>query len=62
MICASCSTTSARSASRALAGVVRRGLDCGALDDAEVAAATGLDRVTPDGLAASAGAEPPDTA
>ncbi|RFU20223.1 DUF6986 family protein [Geodermatophilus marinus] len=29
---------------RALAGVVLRGLDCGAVDDAEVRAATGMDR------------------
>jgi citrate lyase beta subunit len=47
---------------RALAGVVLRGLDCGALDDAEVAAATGLDRVTLDGLSARTGALPPHTA
>jgi citrate lyase beta subunit len=36
---------------RALAGVVVRGLDCGAVDDAEVAAATGLDRPGLDRLA-----------
>lgn len=36
---------------RALAGVVLRGLDCGALDDAEVRTATGLDRTALDGLA-----------
>ncbi|MGY1672057.1 DUF6986 family protein [Geodermatophilus sp. SYSU D00710] len=47
---------------RALAGVVLRGLDCGALDDAEVAAATGLDRVTLDGLAGRSGAVSPSSA
>ncbi len=47
---------------RALAGVVLRGLDCGALDDDEVGAATGLDRVTLDGLSARSGARPPHTA
>ncbi|MGY1815776.1 DUF6986 family protein [Blastococcus sp. SYSU D00820] len=36
---------------RALAGVVLRGLDCGALDEAEVAAATGRTRTDLDGLA-----------
>ena len=36
---------------RALAAVVLRGLDCGALDGAEVAAATGLDRSELDRLA-----------
>ncbi|SFP70126.1 Citrate lyase beta subunit [Geodermatophilus dictyosporus] len=36
---------------RALAAVVLRGLDCGAVDDGEVGAATGLDRVTLDVLA-----------
>ncbi len=36
---------------RALAGVVVRGLDCGAVDDAEAAAATGLDRAALDRLA-----------
>ncbi|MGY1653205.1 DUF6986 family protein [Geodermatophilus sp. SYSU D01119] len=41
---------------RALAGVVLRGLDCGAVDDAEVAAATGLDRPVLDGLAGRTGA------
>jgi hypothetical protein len=47
---------------RALAGVVLRGLDCGALDDAEVGTATGLDRVTLDRLAARAGAPFPPSA
>jgi citrate lyase beta subunit len=47
---------------RALAGVVLRGRDCGALDDAEVAAATGLDRVTLDALAGRTGALPPGSA
>ncbi|SNS76092.1 Citrate lyase beta subunit [Geodermatophilus saharensis] len=41
---------------RALAGVVLRGLDCGALDDAEVTTAAGLDRVTLDALAGRSGA------
>jgi citrate lyase beta subunit len=36
---------------RALAAVVLRGLDCGALDVAEVESATGLDRAALDGLA-----------
>jgi citrate lyase beta subunit len=36
---------------RALASVVLRGLDCGALDVAEVESATGLDRTALDGLA-----------
>jgi len=36
---------------RALATVVLRGLDCGALDVAEVESATGLDRTALDGLA-----------
>jgi len=36
---------------RALASVLLRGLDCGALDDAEVAAATGVDRGALDRLA-----------
>jgi hypothetical protein len=36
---------------RALATVVLRGLDCGALDVAEVEAATGLDRTVLDTLA-----------
>jgi hypothetical protein len=36
---------------RALATVVLRGLDCGALDVAEVESATGLDRAALDGLA-----------
>ncbi|MGY1732769.1 DUF6986 family protein [Geodermatophilus sp. SYSU D01045] len=35
---------------RALAGVVVRGLDCGAVDPAEVTAATGLDRAALDAL------------
>ncbi|MGX5655090.1 DUF6986 family protein [Geodermatophilus nigrescens] len=43
---------------RALAGVVLRGLDCGAVDDAEVAAATGLDRPVLDGLAGRDAARP----
>ena len=47
---------------RALAGVVLRGLDCGALDPAEVGAATGLDRVTLDALAGRTGAPPGDSA
>jgi hypothetical protein len=41
---------------------VLRGLDCGALDDAEVGTATGLDRVTLDRLAARAGAPFPPSA
>ncbi|MGY1704351.1 DUF6986 family protein [Geodermatophilus sp. SYSU D00697] len=40
---------------RALATVLLRGLDCGALDDAEVAAATGVDRAVLDGLAGRRG-------
>ncbi|MGY1716430.1 DUF6986 family protein [Geodermatophilus sp. SYSU D01106] len=47
---------------RALAGVVLRGLDCGAVDDAEVAAATGLDRPVLDGLAGRTGAPAPGSA
>jgi citrate lyase beta subunit len=47
---------------RALAGVVLRGLDCGAVDDAEVGAATGLDRVTLDALAGRSGASPSGSA
>ncbi|MGY1696912.1 MULTISPECIES: DUF6986 family protein [unclassified Geodermatophilus] len=43
---------------RALAGVVLRGLDCGALDDAEVTTATGLDRVTLDALSGRSHAAP----
>jgi hypothetical protein len=39
---------------RALATVVLRGLDCGALDAAEVQAATGLDRAELDRLAGRA--------
>ena len=35
---------------RALATVVLRGLDCGALDDGEVAGVTGLDRAALDRL------------
>jgi hypothetical protein len=42
--------------------VVLRGLDCGALDPAEVGAATGLDRVTLDALAGRTGAPPGDSA
>jgi citrate lyase beta subunit len=47
---------------RALAGVVLRGLDCGALDVAEVTGATGLDRGALDGLAGRTGAPPRSTA
>ncbi|WP_336032636.1 DUF6986 family protein [Geodermatophilus sp. FMUSA9-8] len=47
---------------RALAGVVLRGLDCGAVDDAEVAAATGLDRPVLDGLAGRDAARPETSA
>jgi citrate lyase beta subunit len=43
---------------RALAGVVLRGLDCGAVDAAEVAAATGLDRAILDTLAGRVAADP----
>ena len=35
---------------QALAAVIVRGLDCGAVDDAEVRALTGLDRTALDGL------------
>ncbi|MGK5112563.1 MULTISPECIES: DUF6986 family protein [unclassified Geodermatophilus] len=45
---------------RALAAVLLRGLDCGALDDAEVAAATGVDRATLDRLAGRAAVGPRD--
>ena len=47
---------------RALAGVVLRGLDCGALGDAEVTAATGLIRPELDGLAGRTAASPSDSA
>ena len=47
---------------RALAGVVLRGLDCGAVDDDEAREATGLDRVTLDALAGRSGASPPASA
>ncbi|MGY1640238.1 DUF6986 family protein [Geodermatophilus sp. SYSU D00703] len=40
---------------RALAAVLLRGLDCGAIDDAEVAAAAGVDRAALDGLAGRTG-------
>jgi citrate lyase beta subunit len=43
---------------RALAGVVLRGLDCGAVDTAEVAAATGLERTALDALAGRGPARP----
>ncbi|MGY1729701.1 DUF6986 family protein [Geodermatophilus sp. SYSU D01062] len=43
---------------RALAGVVLRGLDCGAVDPAEVAVATGLDRAALDALAGRDAAGP----
>ncbi|MGY1831561.1 DUF6986 family protein [Geodermatophilus sp. SYSU D01180] len=43
---------------RALAGVVTRGLDCGAVDDAEVTGATGLDRAALDALAGRDAAGP----
>ncbi|MGY1781661.1 DUF6986 family protein [Geodermatophilus sp. SYSU D01036] len=47
---------------RALAGVVLRGLDCGAVDPAEVAAATGLDRAALDALAGRGAAGPGSSA
>lgn len=47
---------------RALAGVVLRGLDCGAVDEAEVAAATGLDRPALDALAGRGAARPGSSA
>jgi citrate lyase beta subunit len=47
---------------RALAGVVLRGLDCGAVDAAEVAAATGLDRTALDALAGRDAARPGSSA
>ncbi|MGY1735886.1 DUF6986 family protein [Geodermatophilus sp. SYSU D00684] len=47
---------------RALAGVVLRGLDCGAVDPAEVAAATGLDRAALDALAGRDAAGPGSSA
>ncbi|PWW22067.1 hypothetical protein JD79_01213 [Geodermatophilus normandii] len=47
---------------RALAGVVLRGLDCGAVDAAEVAAATGLDRTALDALAGRDPARPGSSA
>ncbi|SFT91427.1 Citrate lyase beta subunit [Geodermatophilus amargosae] len=43
---------------RALAGVVVRGLDCGAVDADEVSAATGLDRATLDALSGRGPARP----
>jgi citrate lyase beta subunit len=43
---------------RALAGVVVRGLDCGAVDVDEVSAATGLDRATLDALSGRGPARP----
>ncbi|GAB3320771.1 aldolase/citrate lyase family protein [Geodermatophilus aquaeductus] len=47
---------------RALAGVVLRGLDCGAVDAAEVTAATGLDRPALDALAGRGAARPGSSA
>ncbi|GAB3195915.1 aldolase/citrate lyase family protein [Geodermatophilus arenarius] len=47
---------------RALAGVVLRGLDCGAVDPAEAAAATGLDRAALDTLAGRGAAGPGSSA
>ncbi|MGY1777311.1 DUF6986 family protein [Geodermatophilus sp. SYSU D00804] len=47
---------------RALAGVVLRGLDCGAVDPAEAAAATGLDRAALDALAGRGAAGPGSSA
>ncbi|NEM07495.1 DUF6986 family protein [Geodermatophilus normandii] len=47
---------------RALAGVVLRGLDCGAVDTAEVAAATGLERTALDALAGRGAARPGSSA
>jgi uncharacterized protein DUF6986 len=47
---------------RALAGVVVRGLDCGAVDAAEASAATGLDRTALDALSGRGPARPESSA
>jgi hypothetical protein len=44
---------------KALSGYLLRGLDCGAVDAGEVAAATGLTRADLDGLAGATGSSAP---